>query len=200
MSTDLKYITYVASKVPQHEASMICDKLKEEFPIDIKSVDSIQEIFPLLSKPDYRVDFIATDVDDLYDVDGADVFDIIKTLSTLIHCTVYRPAKNIKPQKRNTKIVAIISENTSPELLKEILSVPEIDFLSLRYGPRIGYDSVKHAVLIMGYNDSTSAFLIKNSHGPDWGDGGYAWLPYDYVTNYVFERWCFDIANPGSSI
>lgn len=52
-----------------------------------------------------------------------------------------------------------------------------------------------HAVVIMGYDDQTQRFLIKNSWGENWGDRGYAWLPYDYVTSYGLERWCFDIDN-----
>lgn len=44
-----------------------------------------------------------------------------------------------------------------------------------------------HAVAVVGYNDNlshdghTGHLLIKNSWGEDWGDGGYGWLPYDYV-------------------
>jgi C1A family cysteine protease len=51
-----------------------------------------------------------------------------------------------------------------------------------------------HAVVAVGYDDkkaitnkncnktSTGAFLIRNSWGTSWGNAGYGWLPYDYVT------------------
>lgn len=59
----------------------------------------------------------------------------------------------------------------------------------------VAYSLGYHAVTIMGYSDETNSFLIKNSWGPDWGDKGYAWLPYNYVSTYGSERWCFDIDN-----
>lgn len=46
-----------------------------------------------------------------------------------------------------------------------------------------------HAVLCVGYDDNRpcrnaekGALLIRNSWGTEWGDGGYGWLPYKYVT------------------
>ncbi|HMP90627.1 MAG TPA: C1 family peptidase [Kiritimatiellia bacterium] len=38
-----------------------------------------------------------------------------------------------------------------------------------------------HAVLAVGYDKSKEAILIRNSWGTNWGDAGYAWLPYEYV-------------------
>jgi C1A family cysteine protease len=52
-----------------------------------------------------------------------------------------------------------------------------------------------HAVVIVGYDDekvikntfrrggpeTVGAFKIRNSWGPNWGDKGYGWMPYDYV-------------------
>jgi len=40
-----------------------------------------------------------------------------------------------------------------------------------------------HAVLAVGYDDSKSAFIIRNSWGPNWGIGGYFYMPYTYITN-----------------
>jgi C1A family cysteine protease len=52
-----------------------------------------------------------------------------------------------------------------------------------------------HAIVTVGYDDgkkikntkcnkeTTGALLIRNSWGKSWGDGGYGWLPYDYVLN-----------------
>lgn len=40
-----------------------------------------------------------------------------------------------------------------------------------------------HAVLIVGYDDSKQWFIVRNSWGSGWGDQGYFYLPYAYVTN-----------------
>lgn len=51
-----------------------------------------------------------------------------------------------------------------------------------------------HAVVAVGYDDSRTvvnpfdgritegALIIRNSWGTSWGDGGYGYMPYDYVT------------------
>jgi C1A family cysteine protease len=40
-----------------------------------------------------------------------------------------------------------------------------------------------HAVLAVGYDDETQRFLVRNSWGPGWGQGGYFTIPYPYLTN-----------------
>jgi len=45
-----------------------------------------------------------------------------------------------------------------------------------------------HAMLAIGYDDSTQRFLVRNSWGINWGIhsgnlGGYCWIPYAYLTN-----------------
>lgn len=146
MDNERFQITYVTSKVPEDALSNICSRLTSDLPVEFKKVRSIQEIFPLLSISNQPIDFIVLDIDDIYEVDGVDMFDVIRTLSTLITCTVCRNKEEIKPQKRNTKIVALISETTTPKLLKEILNIPEIKFITARYGPRADYDLIKRSV------------------------------------------------------
>ena len=59
-----------------------------------------------------------------------------------------------------------------------------------------------HAVVAAGYDDNvkiknsnaggattTGALLIRNSWGTGWGDGGYGWLPYDYVQRGIATDW-----------
>jgi C1A family cysteine protease len=38
-----------------------------------------------------------------------------------------------------------------------------------------------HAYSIMGYDDDSQQFVIKNSWGDSWGDQGYAYLKYDCI-------------------
>ncbi len=40
-----------------------------------------------------------------------------------------------------------------------------------------------HAVALVGYDDSDHTFLVRNSWGIGWGDGGYCHMPYAYVTD-----------------
>lgn len=62
-----------------------------------------------------------------------------------------------------------------------------------------------HAVTLCGYSDKRQAFLLRNSWGQKWGENGYAWLPYSWITArdldigywYFFEAWtAVDIAVP----
>ena len=40
-----------------------------------------------------------------------------------------------------------------------------------------------HAVLAVGYEDSSQRFVIRNSWGDGWGMGGYFTFPYAYLTD-----------------
>ena len=40
----------------------------------------------------------------------------------------------------------------------------------------------QHGILLIGYDDSKKCFKFINSWGTEWGDNGYGYLPYEYVT------------------
>ncbi len=48
-----------------------------------------------------------------------------------------------------------------------------------------------HAMLCVGYSDPYKVFVVRNSWGESWGDKGYCYIPYDYMTNpdYCFDCW-----------
>ena len=59
-----------------------------------------------------------------------------------------------------------------------------------------------HAISAVGYDDTMKikntnpkgvetkgALLIRNSWGTGWGNGGYGWLPYDYVLKGLADDW-----------
>lgn len=40
-----------------------------------------------------------------------------------------------------------------------------------------------HAVMACGYDDKSQMVIVRNSWGPNWGDGGYFYIPYNYIFN-----------------
>ena len=41
-----------------------------------------------------------------------------------------------------------------------------------------------HAMLLVGYDLARQAYLVRNSWGADWGEGGYCWIPFK-----VMDAW-----------
>jgi len=48
-----------------------------------------------------------------------------------------------------------------------------------------------HAVLCVGYDDTTESFIIRNSWGEEWGSEGYFSMPYKFLTDpdYANDFW-----------
>ncbi len=50
-----------------------------------------------------------------------------------------------------------------------------------------------HAMLCVGYSDPDRIFIIRNSWGDEWGDAGYCYVPYDYMTDPNLNHDCWVI-------
>ena len=46
-----------------------------------------------------------------------------------------------------------------------------------------------HAIMAVGYDIQKKVFIIQNSWGDKWGDNGYFYMPFDFITN---KEWCSD--------
>lgn len=48
-----------------------------------------------------------------------------------------------------------------------------------------------HAIGVWGYDQEKRLYLIRNSWGAGWGDGGYGWMPFDYLDDpdLAADRW-----------
>jgi hypothetical protein len=40
------------------------------------------------------------------------------------------------------------------------------------------YNSINHAIILVGWDDTKEAWLLKNSWGPSWGVDGFMWIKY----------------------
>ena len=52
-----------------------------------------------------------------------------------------------------------------------------------------------HAVVAVGYDDSKECFIVRNSWGTNWGDAGYFYMPYAYLTNPELASDAWEITN-----
>ena len=41
------------------------------------------------------------------------------------------------------------------------------------------FESINHAILLVGWDDAKGAWLLKNSWGPSWGVNGFMWIKYN---------------------
>jgi DNA-binding NarL/FixJ family response regulator len=120
---DMKQIfTYVSPKTNHEVANGLCSQL----PIVLESYNQVEELFPLLSDPTYYTNFVVICIEMFHQRTDIDMFDIIQTLATLIKSTVYRNDSDIKPQKRNTKIIVVVDENTDPVLIRQVAQFTDI--------------------------------------------------------------------------
>ena len=57
-----------------------------------------------------------------------------------------------------------------------------------------------HAVLMVGFDDKSKHFIVRNSWGEEWGDKGYFYMPYDFVdeTNCC-DFWIMETVSEDSS-
>jgi C1A family cysteine protease len=75
----------------------------------------------------------------------------------------------------STGTVPLPSRGERPDLLHALVA--------------IGYDDDKEIRNPIDGNVARGALRVRNSWGPEWGDGGYGWLPYAYVLSGLTSDW-----------
>jgi C1A family cysteine protease len=48
---------------------------------------------------------------------------------------------------------------------------------------------INHAIAIVGWDDARSAWHVRNSWGPDWGEDGYIWIRYGSNSIGAYAAW-----------
>jgi two-component system nitrate/nitrite response regulator NarL len=153
MSTPVKF-AYVGKVLDVECAIEVVGKFNDEIPISVEYLDTVEDLFPLLSNPYYYTDFINIDIES-FQHSNVDIFSIIHTLDTLIKCTVVRSNNGQRPNKRTTKIGAIVGDSTPPSIIKQVMKMPDIHFVLPRMGGSFTYNMVREAVINQINNSTT---------------------------------------------
>jgi hypothetical protein len=65
-------------------------------------------------------------------------------------------------------------------------------YVSGVYSDTQKYDSIDHAILLVGWDDAKGAWLLKNSWGPSWGVNGFMWIKYNTCNVGQGACWVID--------
>lgn len=115
----------------------------------------------------------------------SDAFRNLYKLTNFVYTFIKQDSKSIKQVLVSGKPIVIgiliYSSFESTNVFKYgVIPMPDINNEDLLGG---------HAVLLVGYDDKTKVFKFQNSWGVEWGDKGYGYIPYDYITdnNLAFD-------------
>lgn len=115
------------------DTAILTKQLEQMFNLIVKSVKDVKDLFSMLSDSSFICDYVAIDLKQLYSINNVDVFAVLNTISTLLNCTLEKNENDILVS-RNAKIIILIGTKTPPELIKEVLNLPMISYIGLRYG------------------------------------------------------------------
>jgi len=57
-----------------------------------------------------------------------------------------------------------------------------------------------HAISIVGYDDASQSFIIRNSWGEDWGENGFGHVAYSDTTGVGNSTWGFEVPAMGGAV
>lgn len=111
-------------------------------------------------------------------------------IKNFVYTFVSQNELSIKNSLTQTKpiVLGIAIYDSFDNSINGIIPLPDIKNESL-----LGY----HAIVLIGYDDIKKLFKFQNSWGVSWGDKGYGYLPYDYVTN---NNLAFDLCTASFTI
>lgn len=105
---------YCVPKLPTEVADKTVNLLLKELNIKCYSISNITDLFPILSNPLHQVDIVWLDAETLRDFNGASMFDIINTVTTLINST---------GRKNRTRLYIAVNGDTPIELIRECMKM-----------------------------------------------------------------------------
>ena len=87
--------------------------------------------------------------------------------------------KSALSDKQTISIGMMVYESFENPDIKGFVKIPQVSTEKFLGG---------HAVLLCGYDDTKSFWIVRNQWGNKWGAGGYCYMPYGYETHWT-EAW-----------
>lgn len=115
----------VSPRTPSTIKDTYTPEIKRTLNLEIKSVEQVTDLFPLLAVPTTKIDIIFIDAETLSSCKGTTMFDLINTVATMIIAT---------GRQGRTKIIVSVGLETPIELIKEILKIKDVASLAGRGG------------------------------------------------------------------
>ena len=90
--------------------------------ISVRAMPNVRNMIDMLNSREFAVDFMMIDIEDFYEVEGANAHNLLESLHTMIRSS---------DKSKKCKIIGIVSNGISVASLKEALLMP-IDYFSRR--------------------------------------------------------------------
>ena len=124
----------------------------------------------------------------------------LETLHPYVVENLPEPSEEAKADAQGRKITKALNVERNLQDLKSALSQGYPVIISLRLfesfassptgfvphpskDERQHEDHSSHAMVICGYSDNEKVFIVRNSWGTTFGDKGYCYIPYSYITD-----------------
>lgn len=138
-----KRIAYICPRPPVDEAAKACQQIMAEISdIEIHAISTLQNLFYLLSHPEWHADFIVIDIEECYALDGVNMWELVGSLKTLNKLQMATLGK--KP----ISFIAGINDTTPIDLIRQAKQCQDFVTLNPILGGSFTYemclDSVRH--------------------------------------------------------
>lgn len=139
---------------------------------------------------------------------GSSLFEVISSITDKGVCherfCPYSETLDVNPSQeayddaQNNKIIKALNVKGSLEDIKSALSEgypvaislkiydsfePVEGFISRPTSEEIAGESGNHAMILCGYSEEEKIFIVRNSWGTRFGDRGYCYIPYSYISD-----------------
>jgi DNA-binding CsgD family transcriptional regulator len=148
-----QHVTFVS---PQGDAYAPSNFIREK-DTECVFVNSILDVYPLLSDSNFRTNVVSLDIEKLYEQHGNQVWDLVNALATIIKSTVCRDESG-KSARRTTVITGGVTMQTDTKLIKDFLSLNDLVVGVFPRGPEF---SLEDKLVAM------NAFQLGKNHVPE---------------------------------